>query len=57
MKNTIIDASIELFQSVGLKFSIDMLAKKLKISKKTIYKYFIDKGSLAIALYEYLIYH
>lgn len=52
MKNIIIDASIELLQSEGLKFSIDMLAKKLKISKKTIYKYFIDKGSLAIALYE-----
>lgn len=36
----------------GLKFSVDLLANKLKISKKTIYKYFPDKETLSIALYE-----
>lgn len=36
----------------GLKFSVDLLANKLKISKKTIYKYFPDKETLSITLYE-----
>lgn len=52
MKNKIIRASIEGLRNEGLKFSIDLLAGKLKISKKTIYKYFPDKEKLSIALYE-----
>lgn len=52
MKDKIIRASIEGLRSEGLKFSVDVLANKLKISKKTVYKYFPDKEALARALYE-----
>lgn len=52
MKDRIIRASIEGLRNEGLKFSVDLLAHKLKISKKTVYKYFPDKEALSIALYE-----
>ncbi len=52
MKDKIIQASIEGLRNEGLKFSVDLLANKLKISKKTVYKYFPDKEALAVALYE-----
>lgn len=52
MKDKIIRASIEGLRNEGLKFSVDLLANKLKISKKTIYKYFPNKETLSIALYE-----
>lgn len=52
MKDKIIQASIEGIREEGLKFSVDVLANKLKISKKTVYKYFPDKETLAKALYE-----
>lgn len=52
MKDKIILESIESLRQEGLKFSIDTLADKLKISKKTIYKFFSDKEALALALYE-----
>lgn len=52
MKDEIILASIESLRQEGLKFSIDTLANKLKISKKTVYKFFPDKEALALALYE-----
>lgn len=52
MKDKIIQASIEGIKNEGLKFSVDVLANKLKISKKTVYKYFPDKETLARALYE-----
>lgn len=52
MKDEIIKASIESLKTEGLKFSVDMLAEKLKISKKTIYKYFPSKEALARAIYE-----
>lgn len=52
MKDKIIQASIEGIRNEGLKFSVDLLANKLKISKKTVYKYFPDKETLARALYE-----
>lgn len=52
MKDKIIHESINSLRQDGLKFSIDTLADKLKISKKTIYKFFPDKESLALALYE-----
>ena len=52
MKDKIIKASIESLRQEGLRFSVDTLAEKLKISKKTIYKFFPDKESLAVALYE-----
>lgn len=52
MKDVIIRAAIEGLQTEGLKFSIDTIASELKISKKTIYRFFPDKETLAYALYE-----
>lgn len=52
MKDKIIYESIKSLRQEGLKFSVDTLAENLKISKKTVYKYFPDKGTLALALYE-----
>ncbi len=52
MKDRIICESIESLRQEGLKFSVDTLAERLNISKKTIYKYFPNKESLALALYQ-----
>ncbi len=52
MKEKIISASIDSLRQEGLKFSVDTLASKLRISKKTIYKFFPNKEALALALYE-----
>lgn len=52
MKNKIIEESIKSLQREGLRFSVDTLAEKLKISKKTVYKYFPNKETLAYAVYE-----
>lgn len=52
MKDQIIKRSITELQNNGLKFSIDEVAKSLKISKKTIYKYFSTKEELAVAIYK-----
>lgn len=53
MKEEIIKASIECLKKDGLKFNLDTIAHELKISKKTIYKYFKDKEDLALNIYEY----
>ncbi|HIZ56910.1 MAG TPA: TetR/AcrR family transcriptional regulator [Firmicutes bacterium] len=52
IQEKIIHASIESLKKEGLKFSVDMLAENLKISKKTIYKYFPNKEALSRAIYE-----
>ncbi|MGM9606021.1 MAG: TetR/AcrR family transcriptional regulator [Oscillospiraceae bacterium] len=52
MKDKIIEESIRSLQQEGLRFSVDTLAEKLKISKKTVYKYFPTKEALAAAMYE-----
>lgn len=52
MKDRIIAASIEALKREGLKFSVDTLADRLKISKKTVYKFFPDKETLALAMYK-----
>lgn len=52
VRNKIIAESISSLRREGLKFSVDTLAERLKISKKTVYKYFPDKEALALALYE-----
>lgn len=52
MKDRIIDTAIESLRNEGLKFSVDTIASKLKISKKTIYKFFPDKEHFAYAIYE-----
>ncbi len=52
MKDKIIYESIKSLRNEGLKFSVDALAEKLKISKKTVYKFFPTKEALALAIYE-----
>ncbi len=52
MKNRIIEESIKSLQQEGLRFSVDTLAEKLKISKKTVYKYFPNKEALAYSIYK-----
>lgn len=52
MKDKILEVSISGLQKEGLRFSVDTIAKKLKISKKTIYKIFPSKEELAVAVYE-----
>lgn len=52
MKDHIIRQSIESLRKEGLRFSIDTLAERLTISKKTIYKYFPNKETLVFALYQ-----
>lgn len=47
----IIEKSIELLKRQGLKFSIDVLCAEMKLSKKTVYKYFADKEALATAMF------
>lgn len=50
MKEKIIDAAIEEFTRSGLKFTMSDLAKRLGISKKTIYTVFDSKQALLIAI-------
>ena len=52
MKDRIIKESISSLRREGLRFSVDTLAERLCISKKTIYKFFPDKESLAFAMYQ-----
>ena len=52
VRNMIIDTAIESLRTEGLKFSVDTIAAKLKISKKTISKFFPDKENFAYAIYE-----
>lgn len=52
MKEKILDESISGLMKEGLRFSIDTVAKKLRISKKTVYKYFSSKEDLARAVYD-----
>lgn len=51
MRDRIIDASILSLRQEGLRFSVGVLAERLRISKKTIYKYFPTKEALAYAMY------
>ena len=50
----IYNAVIRLFGSKGIKFTMDVLAKELKISKKTIYVYFKDKETLFLATVDHV---
>lgn len=52
MKDKIIELSILGLQKDGLRFSVDTIAKQLKISKKTIYKFFPSKEELSVAVYQ-----
>lgn len=52
MREVIIDETIRMLKNEGLKFKIDNLSKKLKISKKTFYKFFESKEELAFEVYK-----
>lgn len=52
MRDRILYESIASLRQEGLRFSVDSLAERLNISKKTVYKYFPNKEELALALYQ-----
>lgn len=54
LKNQILDATIQVFNKKGIKFTMDDLAKSLGMSKKTIYTVFSDKNELFLAMVDYL---
>jgi AcrR family transcriptional regulator len=53
-KAKIIEAAIALFQEYGVKFTMDQLARSLKMSKKTLYVVFKDKMTLYHEAVDYL---
>lgn len=52
MRDKIIDTAIESLRAEGLKFSVDTIASKLKISKKTIYNFFPNKEIFSHEIYK-----
>lgn len=54
LREEILEGTIQAFNRKGLKFTMDDLAKLLKISKKTIYTVFRDKEELFLAMVDYL---
>lgn len=52
MRDKILAQALESLHTEGLRFSVDALAARMKISKKTVYKYFPTKEALALAMYE-----
>ena len=54
LKEKILKEAIVLFNEKGLKFTMDDMAKKLHISKKTIYKIIPDKKKLFEQMVDYI---
>ena len=54
LKETILEGTLKAFNEKGLKFTMDDIAEKLGMSKKTIYTVFEDKESLFLAMVDYL---
>ncbi|MDE6844931.1 MAG: TetR/AcrR family transcriptional regulator [Lachnospiraceae bacterium] len=54
LKETILKGTIEVFNDKGLKFTMDDIAERLKISKKTLYKVFDDKEALFLDMVDYI---
>lgn len=54
LREQILDATIQVFNKKGIKFTMDDLAKNLGMSKKTIYTVFSDKNELFLAMVDYL---
>ncbi len=50
MKQQIIDECIELFNEKGCRFTLDDIVQRLRVSKKTIYKYFLSKEDIFKAI-------
>lgn len=53
-KEEILKATLQVFNDKGLKFTMDDIAERLKISKKTLYKVFDDKEALFLAMVDYM---
>jgi AcrR family transcriptional regulator len=53
-RKTILDGTISAFNQKGIKFTMDDIAKQIGMSKKTIYKVFVDKEQLFLAMVDYL---
>lgn len=54
LRDTILEGTIKAFNKKGLKFTMDDIAKTLRMSKKTIYTVFRDKESLFYAMVDYM---
>lgn len=54
MRDKIIESALELVEKYGIKFTLDDVAVMLKISKKTIYKYFKNKEDLINAIIDFV---
>ena len=52
-REKILDATIQVFNRKGLKFTMDDIASELSMSKKTIYTIFRDKESLFFFILDY----
>ncbi len=54
LREEILKGTIRIFREKGLKFTMDDIAERLKISKKTLYKVFDDKEALFLAMVDYM---
>jgi len=54
IRSRILDATIDIFNERGLKFTMDELASSLAMSKKTIYSVFPDKHALLYDMVDYV---
>ena len=54
MRDKILDGALSVIQEKGAKFTMDDLAKKLGMSKKTIYRVFPDKSTMLFDLVDYV---
>ncbi len=52
-REKILEATIKVFKTKGLKFTMDDIARELSMSKKTIYTVFKDKESMLLAMVDY----
>ena len=52
-RETILDATLEVFGEKGLKFTMDDIANRVSMSKKTIYAVFQDKETLFYEMVDY----
>lgn len=53
-REMVLRATIEVFQKKGMKFTMDDVARQLKMSKKTLYKLFCSKEEMFLATVDYL---
>lgn len=53
-KEEILKATLQVFNDKGLKFTMDDIAERMKISKKTLYKVFDDKEALFLDMVDYM---